>query len=126
MRKTTCSPSAASKLAPTGPRVQPARDQPPVSRHPPEGATAGTAEVSGHLARDRERIALGLNDVVVRRLFAAGLDLDAALALMGDHRATGQIDQAIDELDPAIRDIRDAIFNHLAGERPALPFVLVP
>jgi hypothetical protein len=76
-----------------------------------------------YLAEDHERIALGLNDVVVRRLFAAGLDLHAALALMGDHRATGKISHAIDELDQAIQNIRDTIFNHLAGERPAPPSV---
>jgi len=104
--------------------VQSARGRPPVSGHAPEGGAAGgPAEASVYLAEDHERIALGLNDVVVRRLFAAGLDLHAALALMGDHRATGKVGHAIDELDQAIRDIRETIFNHLAGERPALPSV---
>ncbi len=66
-------------------------------------------------AEGDERFALGLNDVVVRRLFAAGLDLQAALALMGDHQVAGTIGHAIDELDQAIRDIRDNIFNQPPG-----------
>jgi hypothetical protein len=55
---------------------------------------------------------------VVRRLFTAGLDLEAALGLMGDHPASGKICDAVDELDQAIRDIRDTVLDHLAGERP--------
>ena len=47
---------------------------------------------------------------MVRRIFAAGLDLHAALGLIGDHRGAGKICHAIDELDNAIRDIRDAVF----------------
>jgi hypothetical protein len=71
-------------------------------------------------AEDRERIAAGLNDVVVRRLLTAGQDLQAALGLMGDHPANGQIRHAVDELDQAIRDIPDTIFDRPAGEQPPL------
>jgi signal transduction histidine kinase len=112
MRETTCSSAAASVPAQAVPRVQTAGGRLPTGRDPPEGG-ADPAEVIVYLAEDRERIARGLNDVVVRRLFAAGLDLHAALALMGDHRATGKIYHAIDELDQAIRDIRDAIFYQM-------------
>ena len=52
-----------------------------------------------------------MNDVVVRRIFAAGLDLQAALGLIGDHRGASKIWHAIDELDQAVRDIRDTIFD---------------
>jgi hypothetical protein len=69
-------------------------------------------------AEDRERIATGLNDVVVRRLLTAGQDLQAALGLMGDHPANAKIRHAVDELDQAIRDIPDTIFDHPAGEQP--------
>jgi hypothetical protein len=71
-------------------------------------------------AEDRERIAAGLNDVVVRRLRTAGQDLQAALGLMGDHPANSQIRHAADELDQAIRDIPDTIFDRPAGEQPPL------
>ena len=125
MGDTACSGLAASVRVPAVPRVGPAADQLPAGRDPPEGAAAGRAEIGGHLARDRERIALGLTEVVVRRLFAAGLDLQAARALAGDDRAAGQIDHAIGELDQAIRDIRDTVFN-LAGQRPTAPFAQAP
>ena len=52
-----------------------------------------------------------MNDVVVRRIFAAGLDLQVALGLIGDHSEAGKIHHALDELDQAIRDIRDTIFD---------------
>jgi hypothetical protein len=71
-------------------------------------------------AEDRARIAAGLNDVVVRRLLTAGEDLQAALGLMGDHPANGKIRHAVDELDQAVRDIPDTIFDRPAGERPPL------
>jgi hypothetical protein len=53
-----------------------------------------------------------VSDVVVGRIFAAGLDLEAALGLIGDHRGATQIRHAIAELDQAIHDIRDAVFEH--------------
>lgn len=62
----------------------------------------------------RDQMTQALNDVVVRRLFAAGLDLEAVVGLIGDHRASGKICHAIDEMDGAIRDIRDTVF----GSRP--------
>jgi len=63
------------------------------------------------LSEDHERIAEGLNDLVVRRLFAAGLALEAALALIGEHRAAGKIEHAISELDQAISDLRGTVFD---------------
>jgi signal transduction histidine kinase len=62
-------------------------------------------------ADDRDRIAQGINDIVVRRIFAAGLDLQGALALIGDHPGAAKVSRAIDELDQAIRDVRDVIFE---------------
>jgi signal transduction histidine kinase len=72
---------------------------------------ADSAEVTLRLVEDRDRIAQGVNDVVIRRLFAAGLDLESALKLMGEHRATPRVCHAITELDQAIRDLRDSIFG---------------
>jgi signal transduction histidine kinase len=48
---------------------------------------------------------------VIHRIFAAGLDLQAAVGLIGDQRVASKIRHAIDELDQAIRDIRDTIFD---------------
>lgn len=78
------------------------------------GAT-GSAEVTRYLIEDRDRIAQGMNDVVVRRIFAAGLDLQAALGLIGEHRAGVKICHAINELDLAISDVRSAIFDRGPG-----------
>ncbi|MGO8886804.1 MAG: hypothetical protein ACLQI7_24550, partial [Streptosporangiaceae bacterium] len=75
------------------------------------GRTTDSAEMVLRLTEDHERIAQGLTDLVVRRLFAAGLDLQAALGLLGEHRATAKVYHAIDELDQAIVDLRDSIFG---------------
>ena len=85
----------------------------------PDRAVAQVQPTRGQ-AEDRERIAAGLNDLVVRRLLTAGEDLQAALGLMGDHPANGKIRHAVDELDQAIRDIPDTIFDRPAGGQPPL------
>ena len=64
------------------------------------------------LIEERDRIAEGMNNIVVRRLFSAALDLEAALGLVGEHHAAAKIQHAIDELDRAIRDLRDTLFDH--------------
>lgn len=105
--------------APAGPRVRPTRGPPPGSPQAAEdGCATGPAEAIPGQAGNRERIAAGLDDVVVRHLFTAGLDLQAALGLMGDHPASGKISHAAEELDQAIGDIRDTIFDHPAGDGP--------
>jgi hypothetical protein len=87
------------------------RGPPPGNGRAPAGnGAAVSAELTRYLTEDHDRIAESLNDVVVRRIFAAGLDLHAALGLIGEHRGAGKIYHAIDELDNAIRDIRDAVF----------------
>ena len=48
---------------------------------------------------------------MIRRIFAAGLDLHAALELIGEHRAASNIWHAIGELDQAVRGIRDTVFD---------------
>ena len=56
-----------------------------------------------------------------RPLFSAGLDLEAALGLIGEHRAAGRIQHAVSELDLAIRDIRDMVFDSGLLVLPLLP-----
>jgi signal transduction histidine kinase len=105
------SSSSPSTQAPTAARMLPTRGPPPsTGQMPAISELADQAEISLLLIEDHDRIAQSLNDVVVRRLFAAGLDLHTALGLIGDHPGAGKIHQAIAELDLAIRDIRDAIF----------------
>jgi hypothetical protein len=78
---------------------------------------------------DVDSAARRMNDIVVHRIFAAELDLQAALGLLGDRRTAGprpaagepaalgehpaasKIWHATDELDCAIRDLRDTLFE---------------
>jgi signal transduction histidine kinase len=71
------------------------------------------------LAQDRDRIAGGMNDIVVHRLFSAGLTLEMALGLMGDHPGAGKVHEAIGELDLAIRDVRNVVFDHHQPDPPS-------
>jgi signal transduction histidine kinase len=109
MDRSSSSPFTAP--APTAARMLPTRGPPPSTGQASAASElADQAEISLLLIEDHDRIAQSLNDKVVRRLFAAGLDLHTALALIGDHPGAGKIHRAIAELDLAIRDIRDAIF----------------
>jgi hypothetical protein len=112
MRRSSSSQPAVSTAA-AAYHVPQTRGPPAGRGQAPEGNGAvGPAEVTRHLIEDHDRIAQSMNDVVVRRIFAAGLDLEAALSLIGDHKGASKICHAIDELDHAIRDIRDIIFDH--------------
>jgi hypothetical protein len=114
--------TAATTPAPAERRVEPTRGPPPGSPQAPGGGSAaGPAEILGALAEDHERIAQGLNDVVAGPLATAGLDLQAALGLIGDHPASSKISHAVAELDQAIQAIRDTIPDHPAGQQPPPP-----
>lgn len=112
-RSSLPSTTAASARPPgDGPDPLPARG-PSASSGPAsaDSGAAASAELTRYLTEDHDRIAQGINDVVIRRIFAAGLDLQVALELIGEHRAAGKIWHAIGELDQAVRDIREAIFD---------------
>jgi signal transduction histidine kinase len=75
------------------------------------------------LFEDRDRIARDLHDLVIQRLFATGMSLQGATALMGDAEAVPRVEQAVDALDETIRDIRSAIFalqSRGQNERPGV------
>jgi signal transduction histidine kinase len=60
---------------------------------------------------DRERIARDLHDVVIQRLFAIGMQLQAvAVRGVGD-QVRERIDQAVQDIDGTIRDVRATIFE---------------
>ncbi|HKI42631.1 MAG TPA: histidine kinase dimerization/phosphoacceptor domain-containing protein [Mycobacterium sp.] len=93
------------------------------TRDPQPGEAGDWAEKALLLVQDRDRIARGMNDLVVHRLFAAGLALETALGLMGSHPGTGKVREALGELDLAIRDVRNVVFDHhqpgpLSGGQP--------
>ncbi|MFD0968350.1 GAF domain-containing sensor histidine kinase [Plantactinospora endophytica] len=60
---------------------------------------------------DRERIARDLHDVVIQRLFAMGLQLQTVVPLAGRSEVRQRLNDAVDDLDSTIRDIRRAIFE---------------
>ena len=71
------------------------------------------------LVQDRDRIAGALTDVVIRRMVSAGLALETALGLLDGHRgAAGKVREAVGELDLAIRDVRNVVFDHHRPDPP--------
>jgi signal transduction histidine kinase len=62
------------------------------------------------IAHDRERIAEGLYDSVIHRLFAAGLQLQATCQVV-DAPTQARIETTIDLLDDTITELRKAIFS---------------
>ena len=59
---------------------------------------------------DRERIAHDLHDLVIQRIFAAGLTLQGAARLNTSPDVGERVERTISELDATIRDIRATIF----------------
>ena len=93
------------------------------TRDPPPGRAGDWADATLLLVQDRDRIAAGMTDIVVRRLFTAGLALETALGLIGGLPGAGKVQEAIGELDLAIRDVRNVVFDHqqpdpLSGGQP--------
>ncbi len=63
------------------------------------------------LTEDRERIARDLHDLVIQRLFATGMSLQAlSRSTPLEEAAKARLDGAIDELDKTVRQIRQTIF----------------
>jgi len=63
------------------------------------------------LVEDRERIAADLHDTVIQRLFATGLGLQGAVRTIVDPAVARRVQEAVDELDETIRQIRSTIFG---------------
>src|SRR4051794_25104726 len=60
---------------------------------------------------DRDRIARDLHDLVIQRVFAGGLALQAVLPRVSDVEARRRIQGVIEQLDGTVRDIRTTIFD---------------
>jgi signal transduction histidine kinase len=68
------------------------------------------------MLEERERIAQELHDGVIQALFAVGMGLQGAAALSGEPEVRLRIEGTVDEIDRAIRDLRNYIF----GLRPGI------
>ena len=89
------------------------------------GVAIDNARLASHAAdaallRDRERIARDLHDLVIQRLFATGLTLQSAtrLAEAGGDELTSRLQQAVDDIDETIRQIRSTIFELQTARGP--------
>jgi signal transduction histidine kinase len=60
---------------------------------------------------DRDRIARDLHDLVIQRLFATGLQLQGIRGIVVNPEVGVRLEQAVDDLDQTIRDIRTTIFE---------------
>jgi len=67
---------------------------------------------------DRQRIAADLHDIVIQRLFAAGMYLQSG-AQDADPGTRKRVDDAVETMDTVIKDLRASIFE--LGARPHRP-----
>jgi PAS domain S-box-containing protein len=74
-----------------------------------QAARAQQAKVQ--VLEDRDRLARDLHDVVIQRLFAAGMGLQAVRSLANDAVLSDRITETIDELDRTITELRSAIYD---------------
>lgn len=69
---------------------------------------------------DRDRIARDLHDVVIQRLFAAGLQLHSAVTTTADPALRERLESTVRDLDQTIRDIRGTIFDLTSRPRSSV------
>ncbi len=63
------------------------------------------------LLSERERIARDIHDMVIQRLFAAGMSLQAVVGIAEPPMVSERVSNVVDELDDTIRELRSAIFQ---------------
>lgn len=88
----------------------------------PRGPRHGARTLT--VVHEVDRVDLDLHDLVVQRLFAAGLQLSGALGLLVEdpQRAAAQIGAAVEELEAAVRHVRSSAFcAPLPPELPTAP-----
>jgi PAS domain S-box-containing protein len=69
------------------------------------------AEQHLRVVEDRERIARDLHDIVIQKLFAAGMTIQGVSARTADPEHGRRLASVVDDLDDTIRDIRSVIFS---------------
>ncbi|MEU4811681.1 GAF domain-containing sensor histidine kinase, partial [Nocardia fluminea] len=60
---------------------------------------------------DRDRIARGLHDHVIQRLFAVGLSLQSTMQRTRTPEVRARLDETIDDIQAIVQDIRHSIFD---------------
>ena len=69
------------------------------------------------MVEDRERIARDLHDIVIQKLFAAGMTIQSVPARTDDPEHGTSSGSVVDDLDDTIREIRSVIFSLQADAR---------
>lgn len=71
------------------------------------------AEMQHHasLADDRERIGRDMHDNVIGKLFSTGMNLQATLHRIDDTTAQQRLNEAIDDIDATIKEIRTTVYG---------------
>jgi signal transduction histidine kinase len=64
---------------------------------------------------DRERIAKELHDGVIQSLFAVGMSLQGLATMAADDETRERLESAVEDVDRAIRDLRNYIFGLRPG-----------
>lgn len=86
-----------------------------VARHHSETELRTTTDLL-RVLQDRERIARDLHDTVVQQLFAIGMSLQATSVRVDDAAIKELMLSNVDDIDAAIRQLRQAIFDlHVAS-----------
>ncbi|MGW7409989.1 PAS domain-containing sensor histidine kinase [Streptomyces sp. NPDC054833] len=74
-------------------------------------AELAAARADREVMAERDRIARDLHDMVIQRVFGAGLALQSITARAGQPEVSSRLHKVIDELDTTIRELRGTIFN---------------
>jgi PAS domain S-box-containing protein len=69
------------------------------------------AEQHLRIVEDRERIARDLHDVVIQKIFAAGMTVQSVASRSADPDQSRRLHRVVDDLDDTIREIRSVIFS---------------
>lgn len=111
-RVTPPAPGDEPEIAPVpaGSERRAARPGRPASEPPAPGEGA-TALPAPRPAEADAVVGTSMEHLLVHRLFSAGLTLQTAQRMLGDHPASGKISEAIDDLDLAIRELRSFLFD---------------
>jgi signal transduction histidine kinase len=69
--------------------------------------------------QDRDRIARDLHDLVIQRLYATGMSLQATTPMISRPEVADRVTRAVDAMDQTIKEIRGAIFALQARDAEA-------
>lgn len=87
-------------------------------------AAESERQIMVELQRDRERLAGDLHDLVIQRLFGAGMGLQAVQTLALEPMVADRVAHTVAELDQAIAELRSAIFHLTTPQHTTLRVTL--